>query len=47
MYARYEGNVPVVSDVQSYLDLFSRGGRDLKQAQYLLENRIRTNWKAA
>jgi hypothetical protein len=47
MYARYEGNVPVVSDVQSYLDLFSRGGRDLKQAQYLLENRIQTNWKAA
>ena len=47
MYARYEGTVPVVSDVQSYLDLFSRGGRDLKQAQYLLENRIQTNWKAA
>jgi len=46
MYARYEGNVPVVSDVQSYLDLFSRGGRDLKQAQYLLQNRIQENWKA-
>jgi hypothetical protein len=29
-----------------YLDLFSRGGRDLKQAQYLLENRIQTNWTA-
>jgi hypothetical protein len=29
--------VLVVSDVRSFLDLFSRGGRDLKQAQYLLE----------
>ncbi|MGA2813513.1 MAG: hypothetical protein ABSG16_19090 [Candidatus Acidiferrum sp.] len=47
MYATYEGSVPVVSDLQSYLDLYSRGGRDLKQAQYFLENRIQTNWNTA
>jgi len=39
--------VLVVSDVRSYLDLFSHGGRDLKQAQHLLENQIQTNWNAA
>ena len=33
----------VVLDVRSYLDLFPRGGRDLKQAQYLLENQLVTH----
>jgi hypothetical protein len=47
LYGRYEGAIPVVSDVQAYLDLYSRGGRDLKQAQYLLESRIQASWKAA
>jgi hypothetical protein len=32
--------VPVVSYIQTYLDLFARGGRDLKQADYLLDKRI-------
>jgi hypothetical protein len=34
---------PVVSYTQTYLDLFARGGRDLKQADYLLE-RIERMW---
>jgi hypothetical protein len=44
MYARQQSGVPVVSDVQDYLDLYARGGRDLKQAEYLLENRILPTW---
>ncbi len=28
----------VVSPIQAYLDLYARGGRDLKQAEYLLDN---------
>jgi hypothetical protein len=47
MYAkRYEG-IPTVSDVQAYLDLMARGGRDQKQADYLFENAIEPMWKAA
>jgi hypothetical protein len=47
MYARrYEG-IPAVSDVQAYLDLVARGGRDQKQAEYLFENVIEPMWKAA
>jgi hypothetical protein len=30
--------------VQTYLDLFARGGRDLKQAEYLFEKRIAPSW---
>ena len=44
MYARQQSGVPIVSDVQAYLDLYARGGRDLKQAYYLLENRILPAW---
>jgi hypothetical protein len=44
MYARRQSGVPIVSDVQAYLDLCARGGRDLKQADYLLENRILPAW---
>jgi len=29
------------------LDLYARGGRDLKQADYLLDNVIEKRWKAA
>jgi len=36
--------VPVVSYIQTYLDLFARGGRDLKQADYLLQSRIEPAW---
>jgi hypothetical protein len=44
MYARIVEGVPVVADVQMYLDLYARGGRDLKQAEYLLEKRIVPTW---
>lgn len=47
MYAkRYQG-IPTVSDVQAYLDLAARGGRDQKQADYLFDNAIEPTWKAA
>ena len=35
LYARTDGSVPMVSNIQAYLDLYARGGRDLKQAAYL------------
>jgi hypothetical protein len=44
MYARVSGGIPVISDIQAYLDLFARGGRDLTQAEYLLEKRIAPAW---
>jgi hypothetical protein len=44
MYPRQPSGVPIVSEVQAYLDLCARGGRDLKQADYLLENRILPAW---
>jgi DNA-binding HxlR family transcriptional regulator len=47
MYAKPAGNVLLVSDVQCYLDLFARSGRDLKQAEYLLEKKIVPNWFSA
>jgi len=45
LYARIIDGVPVVSDVQTYLDLYARGGRDRKQADYLLEQKILPSWK--
>ena len=47
LYSRREGGVPVVSNLQVYLDLYGRGGRDLKQADYLLSNTIEPCWRAA
>jgi hypothetical protein len=47
MYASAVDQVPVVSEVQAYLDLYARGGRDLKQADYLLRNVIQLHWGAA
>jgi hypothetical protein len=47
LYARTDASVPRVSNIQAYLDLYARGGRDLKQADYLLDNAIAPNWKAA
>lgn len=47
MYARRVGNALVVSDVQAYLDLYARGGRDLKQAEVLLNSSIQRRWSAA
>jgi hypothetical protein len=46
LYSHLTGGIPVVSYIQTYLDLFARGGRDLKQADYLLEERIqRELWR--
>jgi hypothetical protein len=47
LYCKREGKVPIVSNLQAYLDLFARGGRDLKQADYLLSNTIEPRWRAA
>jgi hypothetical protein len=44
LYAREFDGIPVVSDIQAYLDLYARGGRDLKQADYLFEKRIGPAW---
>jgi hypothetical protein len=47
MYSRNDDLVPRVSNIQAYLDLYARGGRDFKQADHLLENAIEPRWKAA
>jgi len=39
--------VPIVSNLQTYLDLYAWGGRDLKQADYLLSNAIEPRWSTA
>jgi hypothetical protein len=45
MYAKPVLQAAVVSNIQSYLDLYARGGRDLKQAEYLLGNAIKPGWR--
>jgi len=47
MYSRLVGQALVASPIQAYLDLYARGGRDFKQAGYLLENVIRPRWGTA
>lgn len=47
MYSKEMGKARVVSNIQAYLDLYARGGRDLKQADYLLSNSIQPLWGAA
>ena len=47
MYSKRVGKALVVSGVQAYLDLYARGGRDLKQAQVLLSNSIQRRWGGA
>jgi hypothetical protein len=47
MYANFDATKPRVSNIQAYLDLYAQGGRDLKQADYLLDNAIEPRWKAA
>jgi hypothetical protein len=44
MYRQILEGVPLVSEVQAYLDLSAQGGRDLKQADYLLQNKIEPRW---
>jgi hypothetical protein len=47
MYSSFDAAIPRVSNMQAYLDLYAQGGRDLKQADYLLDNAIEPRWKAA
>jgi len=47
MYSRRPAKAPLASPIQAYLDLFARGGRDFKQAEYLLANFIQPRWGAA
>lgn len=47
MYSNLLERALVVSPVQAYLDLYARGGRDLKQAEYLLDNVIQRQWRNA
>jgi len=46
LYSRRESAFPKVSNIQAYLDLYALGGRDLKQADVLLENAIQRRWKS-
>lgn len=44
MYPQMTEETPLVSDIQAYLDLSARGGRDSKQAEYLLRHVIEPRW---
>ncbi|MFH1226982.1 MAG: hypothetical protein V1701_03635 [Planctomycetota bacterium] len=44
MYARKIDDLTVASDIQTYLDCYALGGRDAKQAEYLLTNIIEKQW---
>lgn len=44
MYAKEVEGVRIASDIQIYLDCYSKGGRDLKQADYFLEKVIEKRW---
>jgi len=46
LYSTRESNFPKVSNIQAYLDLYARGGRDLKQADVLLDAAITPRWKS-
>lgn len=45
MYGQVVDEVPFVSDPQTYLDLFARGGRDAKQAEYFFQKVLRARWR--
>ncbi len=47
MYSGRVSQAPLSSPIQVYLDLYARGGRDFKQAEYLLANIIRPRWGTA
>ena len=47
LYSKRVGEALVASDVQAYLDLYARGGRDLKQAEVLLKTSIQRRWDTA
>jgi len=46
LYAKRDSVFPRVSNIQVYLDLYARGGRDLKQADLLLDKAIAPRWKS-
>lgn len=45
MYSQEINGLKIVSPIQSYLDCYARGGRDAKQAEYLLNERIEKEWQ--
>ena len=47
LYAKRDSLFPRVSNIQAYLDLYARGGRDLKQADLLLDQAITPRWTSA
>jgi len=47
LYSRRDSVFPKVSNIQAYLDLCPRGGRDLKQANVLLDIANASRWKSA
>lgn len=47
LYAKRDSPFPRVSNIQAYLDLYARGGRDLKQADLLLDKAIAPGWTSA
>ncbi len=47
LYAKRDSLFPTVSNIQAYLDLYARGGRDLKQADLLFDKAIAPRWTSA
>lgn len=46
LYSKRNSPFPKVSNIQAYLDLYARGGRELKQADVLLETAIAPRWNS-
>lgn len=44
MYVQRIDTINTASNIQAYLDCYARGGRDAKQAEYLLTNIIEKEW---
>jgi hypothetical protein len=47
LYRRDLNGIPLVSPVQVFLDLYARGGRDLKQAEHYLATLIEPRWSTS
>lgn len=46
MYSKEIDGIRIASDIQIYLDCYAKGGRELKQADYVFENVIEKRWAA-